>query len=79
MIRLAREYRNRGFGTDAMKAFCRYIFSTTATSNIVLFVNQENRMAIRCYEKCGFEEISVQQATDGKSVVVVMELKKPHF
>jgi RimJ/RimL family protein N-acetyltransferase len=77
VIRLGREYRNQGFGTDAMTAFCRHLFSTTATSNIILFVNQENQIALRCYEKCGFERISVQETTDGKFVLVVMELKKP--
>jgi RimJ/RimL family protein N-acetyltransferase len=77
-IRLAQECQNQGFGTDAMKAFCRHIFSTTGTSRVILFVNQENRIAIRCYEKCGFEEISVQKGINRDLVLVVMELKKPH-
>jgi len=60
-----------------MTAFCRHVFSITVTSNIILFVNQENQIALRCYEKCGFERISAQETTDGKFVLVVMELKKP--
>jgi RimJ/RimL family protein N-acetyltransferase len=49
-----REYRGRGYGTDAMKVLMNFIFSYMNINKIRLTVFSSNEAAIKCYEKCGF-------------------------
>lgn len=49
-----RRYRGRGFGTDALRQFVRYVFETLGLHRLYLFVLADHRAAIRAYEKCGF-------------------------
>jgi len=45
----------RGYGTAATKALLRYAFEELGLQEVRLSCHAENRRAIRCYEKAGFE------------------------
>lgn len=48
------EYRNRGFGREAMGLLCRYGFQVLNLNRIGLSVYDYNERARRCYERAGF-------------------------
>jgi RimJ/RimL family protein N-acetyltransferase len=47
-------YRGRGYGTDAMRALCRFAFEEMDLRRIYLGVMEFNARAIRSYEQVGF-------------------------
>lgn len=51
-----KSYWNKGYGTDATRAFVDYCFATLGMARIWLKVLPANIRAIRCYEKSGFTE-----------------------
>ena len=51
-----RDYWGRGFGADAVNTILKYAFNELGLSAVNLRVCDFNRRAIRCYEKCGFEQ-----------------------
>lgn len=51
-------YVNKGYGTEAIKAFLKYFFNVLNMKVLYLEVASFNKRAIRCYEKCGFENIA---------------------
>ena len=48
-------YRDRGYGTDAMRTACRFGFEMMNLNRIALTVYDWNPRAIRVYEKVGFK------------------------
>jgi diamine N-acetyltransferase len=48
--------QDRGFGTEAIQAFCRYCREKLGITRIVLRTRPYNPRAIHVYEKCGFRE-----------------------
>ena len=48
-------YRDNGYGTEAIKLILEYGFKYLNLKNINLDVMSFNARAIRCYEKCGFK------------------------
>ncbi|AYO30549.1 N-acetyltransferase [Biomaibacter acetigenes] len=46
----------KGYGTEALSVFINYIFNTKGFKTIYLRVYENNKRAIRCYEKCGFKK-----------------------
>ena len=46
----------KGYGSDALKTFLKYIFHVKKFRYIYLRVYQHNPRAIKCYEKCGFKK-----------------------
>ncbi|MHB1457011.1 MAG: GNAT family N-acetyltransferase [Armatimonadota bacterium] len=57
-----KKYWNSGYGTDTIRTLLKYAFTVQRLRSVYLKVFVFNKRAIRCYEKCGFTEISV--ATD---------------
>lgn len=55
-IGITAEMQNRGFGSEAVRAFTEYGFSQLGLNRIYLRTNPKNARAIRVYEKCGFRE-----------------------
>jgi RimJ/RimL family protein N-acetyltransferase len=53
-ILVGREYWGRGYGTDAMRALCRFAFEEMDLRRISLEVMEFNTRAIRSYERIGF-------------------------
>ncbi len=50
-----RDYRGKGYGTDAMKVLLHYAFTELNLHRVNLNVFGFNRRAIRSYEKAGFK------------------------
>lgn len=53
--------RNLGFGTEATKLICDYMFSNTDIKQLTLTVYAFNPRAKRVYEKIGFEVIGIDK------------------
>lgn len=52
----ARDYWNRGYGTDAVQTLCAFGLYTLNLNRIWLRVFADNARAMRCYQKAGFRE-----------------------
>lgn len=52
-----KNYRNNGYGTEAIKLILEYGFHYLNLNNIELTVMEFNERAIKCYEKCGFKKV----------------------
>ena len=59
----ARDHWGRGYGTDAMRALCRYGFDEMRLHVIALWVVADNHAARRVYEKVGFVVDGVHRDT----------------
>ena len=59
----AKEYWNKGLGTDAIKALLNYSFRELNLHRIYIRIIASNKRAIRCCEKCGFVEEGVERET----------------
>lgn len=53
-IWIGKPYWNEGYGTDAMRALCRFAFRFMNLQRVWLHVYETNDKAIRSYEKVGF-------------------------
>lgn len=51
-----KDYRNKGYGTEAIKLILDYGFNYLNLNNIKLDLMEFNERALKCYEKCGFKE-----------------------
>ena len=49
-----RNYRDKGYGTDAVTTLINYIFRETGLKRIYLKALESNTRAQRCFQKCGF-------------------------
>lgn len=78
-----KNYRDKGYGTEAIKLILEYAFQYVNLNNIMLEVMSYNDRAIRCYEKCGFKEFGRRHQSvymNGKYYdKVYMEVLKENF
>ena len=51
-----KNYRNNGYGTEAIKMILEYGFKYLNLYNIKLDLMEFNKRALKCYTKCGFKE-----------------------
>lgn len=51
-----KEYRNKGWGTEAIQLILEYGFHYLNLQNIKLDLMEFNERALKCYQKCGFKE-----------------------
>jgi len=51
-----KEYKGKGYGTEAVRLILEYGFKTLNLHNIMLTVHSDNQAAINCYIKAGFRE-----------------------
>jgi RimJ/RimL family protein N-acetyltransferase len=51
-----REYRNKGYGAEAIRLVLEYGFKTLNLHNIMLSVHADNCAGISCFKKVGFRE-----------------------
>jgi RimJ/RimL family protein N-acetyltransferase len=51
-----KEYRDKGYGTEAIRLILEYGFKYLNLKNINLDLLSANERAYRCYQKCGFKE-----------------------
>jgi aminoglycoside 6'-N-acetyltransferase-1b len=61
----------RGLGTRMITAFVRKLFAEPDVARIQTDPSPDNRRAIRCYEKCGFERIREVLTPDGRAMLMV--------
>lgn len=51
-----KEYRSKGYGTEAVRLILDYGFNYLNLNNIKLDLMSFNERALKCYQKCGFKE-----------------------
>lgn len=51
-----KDYRNNGYGTEAIRLILEYGFKYLNLKNIELHLMEFNERAYACYKKCGFKE-----------------------
>ena len=51
-----KEYRIKGYGTEAVRLILDYGFNYLNLNNIKLDLMSFNERALKCYQKCGFKE-----------------------
>lgn len=51
-----KNYRNNGYGAEAIKMILEYGFNYLNLNNIKLDLTEFNERALKCYKKCGFKE-----------------------
>lgn len=51
-----KEYRGKGYGTEAIRLILDYGFNYLNLNNIKLDLMEFNERALACYKKCGFKE-----------------------
>jgi Acetyltransferases, including N-acetylases of ribosomal proteins len=52
-----KEYRNKGYGTEAVRLAVDFGFNALNLHNIILSVHSDNQAGINCYKKVGFKEV----------------------
>lgn len=57
-------YRDRGYGTDAIRAFLGFLFDSVGLHRVWLGTFEHNVRAQRAYEKCGFVREGVMRQSD---------------
>ena len=57
-------YRDRGYGTDALRAFISFLFETVGLHRVWLATYDYNARARRAYEKLGFVKEGVMRQSD---------------
>ena len=72
-----RNYWSRGFGTDAIDAFLRHIFTTTSLNRVYLHTLDWNDRAKRSFAKSGFRE--VKNVHRSGMDFVLMEVLRPDW
>lgn len=50
-------YRNKGYGTEAIKLILDYGFNYLNLHSVQLYLMSFNERALKCYKKCGFKEV----------------------
>lgn len=51
-----KNYRSKGYGTEAVRLILEYGFKYLNLQNIKLDLMEFNERALKCYQKCGFKE-----------------------
>lgn len=54
-VKLLKNFWNKGYGTEAMKAVLRFVFNQTQADLFLVPPHKDNIPAIRVYEKAGFK------------------------
>ncbi len=72
-----REYWSRGYGTDLMRTFTRFIFETMPVDRVYLKTLDWNYRAQRCFEKAGFRRYGTSRR--GEYSFVLMEITRANF
>lgn len=77
------EYRDKGYGTEAIRLILDYGFNYLNLNNIGLGLMEFNDRAYNCYKKCGFKEFGRRRKSefvDGKYYdYILMDILKEEF
>jgi len=69
-----REYWSKGYGTDLLQTFVRYMFTALPLDRVYLKTLDWNHRAQRCFEKAGFKRYGMSRR--GEFNFVLMEIFK---
>jgi RimJ/RimL family protein N-acetyltransferase len=72
-----RDYWSRGYGTDLMRTFVRYMFENLPVERIYLKTLDWNYRAQRCFEKSGFNRYGTSRR--GEYNFILMDIRKKDF
>lgn len=72
-----REYWGRGYGTDLIQTFLRFLFASTILDRIYLKTLDWNRRAQRCFEKAGFKRYGISRR--GEYSFELMDIRREEF
>lgn len=72
-----RDYWSRGYGTDLVHTFARYMFETLPVDRIYLKTLDWNFRAQRCFEKAGFKRYGTSRR--GEHNFILMETLRRNF
>ena len=73
-----RDYRDKGYGTDAVNTLLRHIFNHTSLRRITLKTLPENIRAQKCFLKCGFTP-SGEKTIDGHHFLLMEITRQPRY
>lgn len=77
------DYRDRGIGTRCMKLLMQALFDDYHADALLIDPKTHNTRAIRCYQKCGFQELFVVPAREEQDGIaydsLIMGIKKEDF
>jgi RimJ/RimL family protein N-acetyltransferase len=68
------DYINRGIGEQAIELFVQMINGEHHPRSIILDPSPDNKRAIRCYEKVGFQYFETRKAYGGEGFAYMMRL-----
>lgn len=71
------ELWSRGYGTDAVQAALRHVFSDLRLKRVYLKTLDWNHRALRCFEKAGFVRYGAMRR--GGDTFVLMEVRQERF
>lgn len=78
-----KDYRNNGYGTEAIRLILEYGFNYLNLHSIKLDLMSFNERALKCYQKCGFKEYGRRRQSkfiDGKYYdEIEMDILKEEF
>ena len=78
-----KEFRSKGYGTEAIKLILEYGFKYLNLKNIKLDLIEFNEQALNCYKKCGFKEYGRRRKcefVDGKYYdIIEMDILNEEF
>lgn len=77
-ITLRADRLDQGYGTDAIRLFLHYYFEKMGFATLYLDVAAANTRAIRCYEKCGFQQIGSHYRWAGSDAQLALLKEKRH-
>jgi RimJ/RimL family protein N-acetyltransferase len=60
----------RGIGTAMVRAFVQHLFADPSVTRIQTDPSPQNRRAIRCYEKAGFQAVGEIDTPDGRALLM---------
>jgi RimJ/RimL family protein N-acetyltransferase len=69
-----REFWGRGYGTDLIRTFVRYLFETMDLERIHLKTLDWNLRAQRCFEKVGFQRYGTSKR--GEYRFILMDIRR---
>jgi RimJ/RimL family protein N-acetyltransferase len=72
-----KDYWGKGYGTDLIRTFVRYLFQNTILDRIYLKTLDWNQRAQRCFEKAGFSRYGTSRR--GEYNFVLMDVRRDEF
>jgi RimJ/RimL family protein N-acetyltransferase len=72
-----KDYWGKGYGTDLIRTFLRFLFETTALDRIYLKTLDWNLRAQRCFEKAGLKRYATSRR--GEYDFVLMDVRREDF